>query len=57
MLETPEAGLRTTDVEQQADDLDAWLKHRRSELAEGLQAQANDLAAKLDKRVEELEGA
>jgi CHAD domain-containing protein len=57
VLETPEAGLRTTNVEQQADDLDAWLKHRRSELAEGLRADANDLAAKLDKRMEELEGA
>jgi CHAD domain-containing protein len=57
VLETPEAGLRTTNVEQQADDLDAWLRHRRSELAEGLRADANDLAAKLDKRVEELEAA
>ena len=57
VLESPEVMLRTTGVEQQADDLDAWLKHRRSELAEGLQAQANDLAEKLDKRVEELEGA
>ena len=57
VLETPEAELRTTNVEQQADDLDAWLKHRRSELAVGLRAQGNDLAAKLDKRVEELEGA
>jgi CHAD domain-containing protein len=57
VLETPEAELRTTNVEQQADDLDAWLKHRRGELAEGLRAQGNDLAAKLDKRVEELGGA
>ncbi len=58
VLESPEAGLRTTNVEQQADDLDAWLRHRRSELAEGLRAQdANDLAAKLDKRMEELEAA
>jgi CHAD domain-containing protein len=57
VLEAPEAGLRTTDVELQADSLDAWLKHRRSELAQVLQAQGNDLAGKLDKRVEELESA
>ena len=55
VLETPEAGLRTTDLEQQADDLDAWLNHRRSEQADELKAQANDLVAKLDKRLEELE--
>ena len=57
VLQTPEAGLRTTDIEQQGDDLDAWLKRRRGELAEGLQAQADDLTGKLDKRVEELERA
>ena len=57
VLETPEAGLRTTDLEQRADDLDAWLKHRRSEQADGLKAQASDLVAKLDKRLEELEAA
>lgn len=57
LLETPEAGLRVTDLEQRADDLDAWLKHRRSEQADGLKAQASDLVAKLDKRLEELEAA
>ena len=58
MLETPEAGLRTTDVEQQADDLDAWLKHRRERAGGGVAgAGANDLAEKLDKRMEELEAA
>ncbi len=56
-LETPEAGLRTTGLEQQADDLDAWLKHRRSEQADGLKTQASDLVAKLDKRLEELQAA
>jgi CHAD domain-containing protein len=57
LLETPETELRPTAVEQQADDLDAWLKHRRSELAEGLKADAKEFAEKLDKRQEELEAA
>jgi len=57
VLETPELGLRMTGVEKQADDLDAWLKHRRSELADGLREHANHWVTKLDKRVEELEGA
>jgi CHAD domain-containing protein len=57
VLEGLEGGFRPTAVEQQADDLDAWLKHRRSELAEGLRADANELAEKLDKRLEELEHA
>jgi CHAD domain-containing protein len=57
VLETPEAGLRRTGVEDQADDLDAWLRHRRNELADGLRRQANQLATKLDKRLEELEAA
>jgi CHAD domain-containing protein len=56
-LETHEAGLRMTGVGQQASDLDAWLKHRRNELADGLRGHANDLAEKLDKRLEELEAA
>ena len=57
VLESPKVGLRTTPLAQQADDLDAWLKHRRNELADGLQAQAGDFTAKLDKRLEELEAA
>jgi CHAD domain-containing protein len=57
VVETPEAGLRMTGVAQQADDLDAWLKHRRNELAVGLRGHANELVAKLDKRMEELEAA
>jgi CHAD domain-containing protein len=57
MLETPVTGLRPTPVEQQADDLDAWLNHRRSELADGLKADATEFAEKLDKRQEELEAA
>jgi CHAD domain-containing protein len=57
VLETLEAGLRRTDVEQQADDLDAWLTDRWSESAVGLKAQAQDFAEKLDKRMEELEAA
>jgi CHAD domain-containing protein len=57
ILETPEAGLRVTGVEQQADDLDLWLKHRRRDLAEELQAEASSLAAKLEKRLSGLEEA
>lgn len=57
MLETREAGLRVTDVEQQADELDGWLKHRRTALAENLQAAAGGLTAKFDKRLAELESA
>lgn len=55
LLESPEAGMRISGLARQADDLDAWLKHRRSELADGLKAQASDLAEKLDKRLKELE--
>ena len=57
ILETPEAGLRTTALEQQADDLDAWLKQQRARHAEELQAQAAGLATKLDKRLANLEQA
>ncbi|HEY1498019.1 MAG TPA: CHAD domain-containing protein [Acidobacteriaceae bacterium] len=55
-LETPQAPPPTA-LHKQADDLDAWLKHRRNELAAGIKAQAKDFAAKLDKRVDELEAA
>jgi CHAD domain-containing protein len=55
LLETPEAGLHLSGLARQADDLDAWLKHRRSELADGLKAQARDLTEKLDKRLKDLE--
>ena len=54
ILETPEAGLRTTSVEQQADDLDTWLKHRRDQLADGLKAEAKDLDTKLGHRLRAL---
>ena len=54
LLERPEAGLRTTALEQQSDDLDAWLKRHRAEQAEALQDQARSLSAKLDKRLQEL---
>ena len=61
VLETPGAALRagphTRGLEQEADDLDAWLKHRRSDLAGGLKAEAGGLAAKLDKRLDELKGS
>lgn len=57
VLETVQAGLRTAGVEQQADDLDAWLKHRRNEAAQELQAQASGLLARFDKRLAELEAA
>lgn len=55
-LETPEAGLPGTGLEQQADDLDAWLKHRRGHLADGLKEQAPDLLEKFDKRLADMEG-
>lgn len=54
LLERPEAGLRTTPLEQQADDLDAWLKHRRNQDARRLQAQANALLARFEKRLHEV---
>lgn len=54
VLETAAAGLRSSGLEAQADDLDAWLKHRRTEVAGAMQAQAPDLLAKLDRRVAEL---
>ncbi|HZZ39634.1 MAG TPA: CHAD domain-containing protein [Acidobacteriaceae bacterium] len=57
ILEKPEVGLRVTSVERQADDLDSWLKHRRREVAEELQSEANGLAAKFDRRMSELDGA
>ena len=53
-MEVPRA---TAGFEQQADDLDAWLKHRRGELADGLRAQAQELREKLDRRLEELSAA
>jgi CHAD domain-containing protein len=56
-LETPETGLRTTGLAQQAGDLDAWLKQQRAREAAGLQARAARLAAKLDKRLADLEQA
>jgi CHAD domain-containing protein len=54
--ETQETGMRGA-VEQQADDLEAWLKHRRNQLADGLRSHANELAAKLEKRVQDVESA
>lgn len=56
-LETPAAGLRLEGLAGQADDLDAWLKHRRRVMADAMQAQAAALVAKLDKRLAELEAA
>lgn len=57
LLERPEAGLRTTGLEQQSDDLDAWLKHHRRQEADNLQSQSRSLAAKLEKRLGDLAGA
>ncbi|MFP5226782.1 MAG: CHAD domain-containing protein [Acidobacteriota bacterium] len=54
VLETPAAGLRVTGLAQQAEDLDTWLKHRRSALSEDLRALAPDFLDKLDKRLQEL---
>jgi CHAD domain-containing protein len=56
-LETEAAGRRMSGVEQQADDLDAWLKHRRNHLAHGLQSEASGMLARLDKRLEEFAAA
>jgi CHAD domain-containing protein len=56
-LERPQAGLRATPLQRQTDDLDAWLKDRRSELAEGFQAKAAATLPKLDKWVAALDAA
>jgi CHAD domain-containing protein len=56
-LETPQAGLRPTPLEQQADRLDAWLQHRRDALAQQLQAKAAALLPKFDKRMAALDTA
>lgn len=56
-LETTEAGLRATGLAGQADDLDAWLKHRRADMAGDLRVQAPQLTTRLDKRLAELEAA
>jgi CHAD domain-containing protein len=55
LLETPEAIRPFTNLDQQTDHLDAWLKHRRSHLAGDLRSQAPDMVDRLDKRVGELE--
>jgi len=55
--EIPVVAPQPTALEQQADQLDAWLKYRRTEFAEELRGQAGDLVDKLDKRMGELEGA
>jgi CHAD domain-containing protein len=57
VLESPEAGLRATGLDRQAEELDAWLNQRRSEVAQGLRKAAPGLAAKFDKRMGELEEA
>jgi CHAD domain-containing protein len=57
ILESPKAGLRATSVEQQAEDLDSWLKHRRREVADELQSEASGLTAKFDRRLADLESA
>lgn len=56
-LEALAAGLRVAGMDQSADALDAWLRHRRDELADGLQSQAAGFPAKLDKRLARLEQA
>jgi len=38
-----------------AHDLDAWLRHRRSHLAEGLKSDAPEMVDKLDRRLAELD--
>lgn len=57
VLETPEAGLRTTPLQKHTDDLDAWLKHQRAAHADQLRAQAHELVAKFDKRLADFEEA
>jgi len=56
-LEAPAAGLRVAGIDRSADALDAWLCHRRDDLAHGLRAQAGAFAAKFDKRCARLEQA
>jgi CHAD domain-containing protein len=56
-LETEEAGRRATGMAQQADALDAWLKHKRGELAEELQKRAHRMVTRLDDRLAELQEA
>jgi len=46
-----------TGLQQQADQLDNWLRRRRGELGDGLRAHADEMIEKLDKRIEELEAA
>ena len=50
--ESPESALA-----REAHDLDAWLRHRRSHLAEDLKSEAGDMVDKLDKRLADLETA
>jgi hypothetical protein len=52
-LETIAAGKTASGIEQQADDFDDWLKHKRSRLADTLQSQASGMIVKLDKRLED----
>jgi CHAD domain-containing protein len=57
VLESPQAGSRATPLEEQAAQLDAWLRHRRDAAAQQLQAKAKAALPKFDKRVAELEAA
>jgi CHAD domain-containing protein len=57
VLESPQAALRATPLEQQAAHLDAWLRHRRDAAAQQLQAKAKAALPRFDKRLAELEAA
>jgi CHAD domain-containing protein len=56
-VESPQAGVRKPHREEQAAALDAWLKHRRNELAHELRKKAAAALPKFDKRVAALEAA
>jgi len=57
VLETEEAQRGAMGISLQAQDLDAWLKRRRSHLAEGLQSEAKGMVTKLNGRLTKLEEA
>ncbi|MGC2621103.1 MAG: CHAD domain-containing protein [Acidobacteriaceae bacterium] len=57
LLESPEAGLRTSGLARHTGELDAWLKHHRGAQADRLRVQAPELVTKFNKRLAQLEDA
>ncbi len=56
-VDSPQAGVGTPHLQEQAAALDAWLKHRRNDLAHELRKKATAALPKFDKRVAALEVA